>query len=110
MAHSTTGQLLGSSGNQRRTGGMNVARRPRVEDPKATKPARAETRTDRLYVQSVGKAFRLLEAFADGSKAMSLSQLAKGADIDKSGAQRLAHTLEKLGYLERDAVGFRPGR
>lgn len=70
----------------------------------------SDARTDRLYVQSVGKAFRLLEAFAGEGRSMSLSQLAGEVGIDKSGAQRLAHTLQKLGYLERNEAGFRPGR
>lgn len=78
--------------------------------PDPLRSASAETREDRLYVKSVGKAFRLLEAFADAPGAMSLSQLAAGADIDKSGAQRLAHTLQQLGYLENTGNGFRPGR
>ena len=47
----------------------------------------------------MGRALRLLEAFADSPRPMSLSQLAASAQIDKSGAQRLANTLVALGYL-----------
>ncbi|KMO36882.1 IclR family transcriptional regulator [Methylobacterium aquaticum] len=65
---------------------------------------------DRLFVRSVGKAFRLLEAFADTPGPMTLSQLAAAIEVDKSGAQRLAHTLGRLGYLEKAKGGFRPGR
>jgi DNA-binding IclR family transcriptional regulator len=76
----------------------------------AKKPVRPDDREDRLYVKSVGKAFRILEAFADSTDAVSLSELAEAADLDKSATQRLVHTLLKLGYLERTALGHRPGR
>ncbi len=33
---------------------------------------------------------------------MSLTQLAGAADLDKSAAQRFAHTLERLGHLSKD--------
>ncbi|WP_137391565.1 IclR family transcriptional regulator [Rhodoligotrophos defluvii] len=67
--------------------------------------------TDRLFVQSVARAFRVLEGFANTPEPMSLSQIAKAAGLDKSGAQRLAYTLTKLGYLEQGAAGgLVPGR
>ena len=65
---------------------------------------------DRLFVRSVGKAFRLLESFADHAGPLTLTQLATAIQVDKSGAQRLAHTLTQLGYLEKAKGGFRPGR
>jgi IclR family transcriptional regulator, pca regulon regulatory protein len=86
-----------------------LARRANAPSPVRPTPAQ-DTRTDRLYVQSVGKAFRLLESFASETRSMSLSRLAKETGIDKSGAQRLAHTLEMHGYLERNETGYRPGR
>ena len=70
----------------------------------------AETQDDRLYVQSVEKAFRLLEAFAAATGPMSLSQLAAASGLDKSGAQRMGHTLARLGYLEQTPTGLKPGR
>ena len=63
---------------------------------------------DRLYVQSVEKAFRVLEAFATASGPLSLTQIAAASGLDKSGAQRMGHTLAKLGYLEQTAAGLRP--
>lgn len=63
---------------------------------------------DRLYVQSVEKAFRVLEAFSMATGPMSLSQLAAASGMDKSGAQRMGHTLARLGYLEQTASGLRP--
>jgi IclR family pca regulon transcriptional regulator len=69
----------------------------------------SDTPDDRLYVQSVEKAFRLLEAFATATGPLSLSQLAAASGLDKSGAQRMGHTLAKLGYLEQTQTGLRPG-
>lgn len=53
-------------------------------------------------VLSVEKAFRVLSAFDDQRPTMSLTQLAEAVDLDKSAAQRFAHTLTKLGYLAKD--------
>jgi IclR family transcriptional regulator, pca regulon regulatory protein len=70
----------------------------------------AAPKSDRLHVESVSRAFRLLEAFANSTRPMSLSQLASAAGVDKSAAQRLCHTLRSLGYLERVHRGLQPGR
>lgn len=70
----------------------------------------AEAKPDRLFVESVARAFRVLEAFADTPEPMTLSQLAAAAGIDKSAAQRLSHTLAQLGYLEQGSGGLVPGR
>ena len=71
---------------------------------------RKDDREDRLFVKSVGKAFKILEAFADSTSGLSLSELAGAASLDKSATQRLVHTMLKLGYLERTSQGHRPGR
>ncbi|AUC56233.1 IclR family transcriptional regulator (plasmid) [Sagittula sp. P11] len=63
------------------------------------KPAK---RADPLMVQSVAKAFRVLEAFNGQHPQMTLSDIAEQTGLDLSGAQRFAHTLETLGYLEKD--------
>lgn len=57
---------------------------------------------DPLYVRSVEKAFRVLTAFDTGRPTLSLAQIAVMADLDRSAAQRFAHTLERLGYLRKD--------
>lgn len=69
----------------------------------------AGLRKDRLFIEAVARAFRLLEAFADMPEPQTLSQLAASARIDKSAAQRMAHTLCSLGYLEQVSGGFMPG-
>ena len=55
----------------------------------------AEAKPDRLFVESVARAFRVLEAFADTPEPMTLSQLAAAAGIDKSAAQRLPNGLDR---------------
>lgn len=67
---------------------------------------------DRLFVQSLQKGLALLEAFGRQPGELSLNELAHLSGIDRSSAQRMAHTLLKLGYLERGANGrgYTPGR
>lgn len=65
-----------------------------------TKPAK---KADPLMVQSVAKAFRVLEAFDSRHPQMTLSEIAERTNMDLSGAQRFAHTLHTLGYLSKDA-------
>ena len=57
---------------------------------------------DGLFVHSVEKAFRVLDAFGSGRSSMGLSEIASAAGLDRSAAQRFAHTLERLGYLRKD--------
>ncbi len=59
-------------------------------------------RGDPLFVQSVEKALRVLTAFNARRPTLSLSQLAKATGLEKSAAQRFAHTLQCLGYLHKD--------
>lgn len=58
--------------------------------------------SDPLIVQSVEKAFRVLEAFNSARPSMSLTQIAVSTGLDKSAAQRFTHTLHQLGYLHKD--------
>jgi len=79
----------------------------------AQTPAPHEVRKDdRLYLQSVDRTFRVLEALAQTSQPPSLRELAQLAGIDKSAVQRIAHTLQVLGYVARDPAsgGLVPGQ
>ncbi len=58
---------------------------------------------DPLLVQSVEKAFRVLNAFDGTRSSLSLSQIAEETGLDMSAAQRFTHTLSKLGYLAKNA-------
>ncbi|MBK1662966.1 IclR family transcriptional regulator [Rhodospirillum rubrum] len=59
---------------------------------------------DRLFVSSLDKAMRLLGAFSAERPEMGLGDLALAAGLDKSAAQRFAHTFHSLGYLDKDPV------
>lgn len=67
----------------------------------------AGERTDPLMVRSVEKAFRVLAAFSPAHPTLSLTEIAKAADLDKSAAQRFAHTLTKLGYMKKNDANRR---
>lgn len=77
---------------------MATASQPRRKP--ATAPA--ETIDDGLFVNSVEKAFRVLDVFDKGQPSMGLSEIAAASGLDRSAAQRFAHTLERLGYLWKD--------
>ena len=54
---------------------------------------------------------QILEAFTEGTSSLSLTEIASSVGLDKSTTFRFAHTLEKLGYLERnpETKQYRPG-
>ncbi|HYM27785.1 MAG TPA: helix-turn-helix domain-containing protein, partial [Steroidobacteraceae bacterium] len=58
---------------------------------------------DPLFNSSVEKALAVLETFGGERRALSLAELAAGAGMSTSSAQRCTHTLVHLGYLRRDA-------
>ncbi|WP_162917067.1 IclR family transcriptional regulator [Dongia deserti] len=59
-------------------------------------------REDALFVGSLEKGLRVLNAFLTGEPDLGLSDICRLASLDKSAAQRFAHTLMVLGYLEKD--------
>jgi len=62
---------------------------------------------DQLFVGSVEKAFRVLEAFDADRRDLGLVEIIKRTGLNKSAAQRFTHTLHRLGYLEKDASSRR---
>lgn len=74
--------------------------------PMSTKPPirmRRQPDQSTLFVGSVEKAFQVLEAFRDTHRVMSMAEIARAADLDRSATQRLVFTMEQLGYLKRGA-------
>ncbi len=63
------------------------------------------SKPDNLFVQSVAKSMGVLEAMGSRPGPLSLNELAKQAGMDRSTAQRMAHTLAALGYLEKGPNG-----
>ncbi len=54
-----------------------------------------------LFVQSLEKGLRVLEAFNGGEQYLGLAEIAARSGLEKSAAQRCTHTLQELGYLEK---------
>jgi IclR family transcriptional regulator, pca regulon regulatory protein len=61
------------------------------------------TRDNPLFVASLEKAVRLLEAFDEGHRRLGLNDLAALTGLNKSAVQRFLHTWATLGYLSKDA-------
>ncbi len=64
-------------------------------------------RSDTLFVSSLEKGFRVLRVFRQaqrelGLRDLSLTEIAKLAELDKSAAQRFTNTLVTLGYLNKN--------
>lgn len=57
---------------------------------------------NRLYIQSFAKGLAVILAFGPGKREMNLPELAVETGMSKSAVQRLAFTLESLGYLRKD--------
>jgi IclR family pca regulon transcriptional regulator len=70
-----------------------------------TTPARAREAAagdSPLFVGSVAKCFQVLEALNSAGRAVGLTELASLSGLDRSGVQRITHTLRVLGYLRQD--------
>lgn len=73
--------------------------------------ATAQEAGDRLFVEAIARAFRVLEAFSARPQPRSLGEIAAETGLPKSAVQRAVHTLQRLGYMEqRPRGGFAPGR
>jgi IclR family pca regulon transcriptional regulator len=70
---------------------------------RAQRKARNGDTRDPLFNQSVEKALAILEVFGGERRAMNLAEISVAVGMTKSSAQRCTHTLERLGYLRRDA-------
>lgn len=55
-----------------------------------------------LFIASLAKCFQVLEALNTAGRAVGLTELAQLSGIDRSGVQRITHTLRVLGYLRQD--------
>jgi IclR family pca regulon transcriptional regulator len=60
-----------------------------------------DTSADRLFIGSIGKCFRVLEALSADGQPMTLTALAAASGLDRSATQRITHTLGRLGYLRQ---------
>ncbi|WP_269504988.1 IclR family transcriptional regulator [Burkholderia sp. IMCC1007] len=58
----------------------------------------------RARIGTLEKALAALEAFGPATPDLRIAELAEATGMNRSSAQRVAHTLEKCGYLRRDPV------
>jgi PcaR/PcaU/PobR family beta-ketoadipate pathway transcriptional regulator len=68
-------------------------RRPAAQAGEADSP---------LFMGSLAKCFQVLEALNTAGRAVGLTELAQLSGLDRSGVQRITHTLRVLGYLRQD--------
>ncbi|MDB6180656.1 IclR family transcriptional regulator [Paracoccus fistulariae] len=70
----------------------------------------AERADDPLFVQSLARGMQVMSAFQGVERPLSLSDIAARTSITRSAAQRIVHTLRKMGYLRltEDGRGFLP--
>jgi DNA-binding IclR family transcriptional regulator len=59
--------------------------------------------SDEISSNALERGFAILEAVANSTHGLSNSDISRRLDIPKSSASYLLRTLEKLGYLQRDA-------
>ncbi|MFD1790229.1 IclR family transcriptional regulator [Ochrobactrum teleogrylli] len=66
---------------------------------------------DPLFLRSVARTVAVMMAFQKARHPLSLSQIATAAGIDRSAAQRIVHSLQKLDVIARDPAdrGYLPG-
>jgi IclR family transcriptional regulator, pca regulon regulatory protein len=72
--------------------------------PKLKRSDGEERATD--FVESLDRGLRLLHCFAASPEQMSLSDLARAADLPRATARRILFTLERAGYVASDGKLF----
>lgn len=55
-----------------------------------------------LFIASVGKAFQVLETFAEPESELSLTEVSDRCNVGRSAVQRILFTLTSIGYLIQD--------
>jgi len=69
--------------------------------------AATEEGTDRDYVASLARGLSVIRAFRRDRPSMTLSEIARAADMNRAAARRLLITLVREGYAETDGKYFR---
>jgi IclR family pca regulon transcriptional regulator len=73
--------------------------------PKPKREADSRGATD--FIESLDRGLRVLELFGGGQQPMTLSDLAKAADLPRATARRILFTLERAGFVASDGKLFR---
>ena len=67
---------------------------------------------DPLFVRAIARSVMLLSAFETARQPLTLNELSGMSGLDRSATQRIVHTLQALGMIERDDQerGYVPGK
>jgi IclR family pca regulon transcriptional regulator len=75
--------------------------------PKPKREGEGDTRGATDFIESLDRGLRVLELFGGGQQPMTLSDLAKAADLPRATARRILFTLERAGFVASDGKLFR---
>jgi IclR family transcriptional regulator, pca regulon regulatory protein len=75
--------------------------------PKLKRAGDADNRGATDFIESLDRGLRVLEIFGGSQQAMTLSDLAKAADLPRATARRIIFTLERAGFVATDGKLFR---
>ena len=75
--------------------------------PKLKRVGDADNRGATDFIESLDRGLRVLEVFGGSQQPMTLSDLAKAADLPRATARRILFTLERAGFVETDGKLFR---
>ena len=75
--------------------------------PKLKRQGDGDNRGATDFIESLDRGLRVLELFGGGQQPMTLSDLAKAADLPRATARRILFTFERAGFVESDGKLFR---
>ncbi|WP_213290692.1 IclR family transcriptional regulator C-terminal domain-containing protein [Bradyrhizobium sp. sGM-13] len=75
--------------------------------PKLKRAADADNRGATDFIESLDRGLRVLEIFGGSRQPMTLSDLAKAAELPRATARRILFTLERAGFVACDGKLFR---
>ena len=74
--------------------------------PKLKRQGDGDNRGATDFIESLDRGLRVLELFGGGQQPMTLSDLARAADLPRSTARRILFTFERAGFVESDGKLF----
>ena len=75
--------------------------------PKLKRMGDADNRGATDFIESLDRGLRVLEVFGGSRQPMTLSDLARAADLPRATARRILFTLERAGFVATDGKLFR---
>lgn len=75
--------------------------------PKLKRAEEADNRGATDFIESLDRGLRVLELLGGGQQPMTLSDIAKAADLPRATARRILFTFERAGFVESDGKLFR---